>query len=201
MTRPVRHRLSALEATQIEATEFTATNVDFTGNVDVAGTFESGGAATFGDDVDVVGDGSFGGDLEATGDLSAATIALANMGVLQVAEVDIGAAQLGGAETDTDFAFPATGAILVAAWLKVTDTASGTIDVGTQGTSNDPDGILDGVSTAAAGYVGQVPSAKGALIGCFITGNDPVSVTASGDLSAGAAKLYIAYIELPVIPE
>jgi hypothetical protein len=118
---------------------------------------------------------------------------------VRVAEISLGAAELGGAETNTSFTFPANGAIVTAAWIKVTDAESGTIDVGTQGTSNDPDGLLDGVSVATLGYVGQVPAAKGALLGCFVTGADPVSVTSSGDLNSCAATLYIQYIELPAV--
>ena len=116
----------------------------------------------------------------------------------KVAVVSLGAAELGGSETNTSFSFPASGAIFLDAWLNVTDAeAGGTVDVGTQGTSNDPDGILDGASLAALGYVGQVAGAIGALRGRFITGADPVSVTSSGDLNSCTATLYISYIELP----
>lgn len=118
---------------------------------------------------------------------------------MKVAEISLGAAELGGSETNTSFVAPANGMILVAAWIKVTDAESGTIDVGTQGTSNDPDGILDGVSVATLGYVGQVPAAKGALLGCFIPADDPVSVTSSGDLNSCEATLYLQYIELPAV--
>ena len=113
----------------------------------------------------------------------------------KVAAVSLGATELGGTETDTSFTFPANGAIFLDAWLDVTDAETGTIDVGTQGTSNDPDGILDGVSVAATGYVGQTANV-GALRGKFITGADPVSVTASGDLNSCEATLYIRYLEL-----
>lgn len=114
----------------------------------------------------------------------------------RIAAVSLGAAELSGSETDTSFSFPANGAIFLDAWLNVTDAESGTVDVGTQGTSNDPDGILDGASVATLGYVGQVGGAVGALRGRFITGSDPVSVTASGDLNSCAATLYIRYLEL-----
>jgi len=119
-------------------------------------------------------------------------------GEIVVSEVLLGAAELGGSETNTSFTFPASGAIFLNAWLNVTDNeAGGTVDVGTQGTSNDPDGLLDGVSVATTGYVGPVSTVG--LTGKFITGSDPVSVTSSGDLNSCSAKLYIAYIELPAL--
>lgn len=121
---------------------------------------------------------------------------VAQGGTWRIAAISLGADELGGSETNTSFSFPANGAILLDAWLNVTDAQSGTVDVGTQGTSNDPDGILDGVSLAATGYVGQT-SNEGALRGRFIAGNDPVSVTSSGDLNSCEATLYISYIELP----
>ena len=79
----------------------------------------------------------------------------------------------------------------------VTDAESATVDVGTQGTSNDPDGIMDGVSTAATGYIGDVLTP--ALTGKFMTGSDPVSVTASGDLDSCTITLYVRYLELPAL--
>lgn len=112
----------------------------------------------------------------------------------KVAQVSLGAAELGGSEANTSFTFPAAGAIFLSAWLDVTDAESGTVDIGTQGTSNDPDGILDGVSVAALGYVGAVTTP--ALTGKFMTGADPVSVTSSGDLNSCSATLYIRYLEL-----
>jgi hypothetical protein len=74
-------------------------------------------------------------------------------GVRKIARVSFGAAELGGSETNTSFTFPANGAILLGAWIKVLDGESGTMDVGTQGTSNDPDGILDGIDLTNTGYV------------------------------------------------
>jgi hypothetical protein len=112
----------------------------------------------------------------------------------KVAQVSLGAAELGGSETNTSFTFPAAGAIFLSAWLDVTDAESGTVDIGTQGTSNDPDGILDGVSVASLGYVGAVTTP--ALTGKLMTGADPVSVTSSGDLNSCSATLYIRYLEL-----
>ena len=137
------------------------------------------------------------GSITATGGVSAASFGITDAATWKVAEISLAAAELGGSETNTSFTFPANGAILLDAWIKVTDAESGTIDVGTQGTSNDPDGILDGVSVATLGYVGQVGAAKGLLLNQFIAGGDPVSVTSSGDLNSCAATLYISYLELP----
>jgi hypothetical protein len=134
---------------------------------------------------------------EVDGNLAVTSISVNGLGTWKIAAISLGVAELGGSETNTSFTFPATGAIFLDAWIKVTDAESGTIDVGTQGTSNDPDGILDGVSVATLGYVGQVAGAKGLLLNTFITGADPVSVTSSGDLNSCAATLYISYIELP----
>lgn len=112
----------------------------------------------------------------------------------KVAAVSLGAAELGGSETNTSFSFPENGAILLNAWLNITDGESGTVDVGTQGTSNDPNGIMEAAVTTNAGYA---PTVAGALLGKFITGGDPVSVTSSGDLNSCAGVLYIRYLELP----
>ena len=119
------------------------------------------------------------------------------LGAVKTAEVEFGAAELGGTETNSSFTFPANGAIFLRAWLRVDDAESGTVDIGTQGTSNDPDGILDGVSLASTGYVGPVSTVG--LTGKFITGSDPVSFTSSGDLNSCSGVLFIQYIELDVI--
>jgi hypothetical protein len=114
----------------------------------------------------------------------------------KVAAVSLGAAELGGSETNTSFSFPANGAILLNAWLKITDGEAGTVDVGTQGTSNDPNGIMEAAVTTNLGYA---PTVAGALLGKFITGGDPVSVTSSGDLNSCSGILYIRYLELPAL--
>lgn len=79
------------------------------------------------------------------------------VGAIKVAKIAFGAAELGGSETNTSFTYPASGALQLYAWIEVTDAESGTMDVGTQGTSNDPDGILDGISLASTGVI--VPDA------------------------------------------
>lgn len=74
-------------------------------------------------------------------------------GIRRVAKIAFGATELGGTETNTSFTFPASGAVALAAWIYVSDSESGTMDVGTQGTSNDPDGLLDGISLSSTGWV------------------------------------------------
>lgn len=118
---------------------------------------------------------------------------LNGLAIEKVAVIYLTAAELGGSETNTSFSFPANGAILLNAWMNITDGESGTVDVGTQGTSNDPNGIMEAAVTTNAGYA---PTVAGALLGKFITGSDPVSVTSSGDLNSCEATLYIRYLEL-----
>jgi hypothetical protein len=71
---------------------------------------------------------------------------------LDIEEVAFGATELTGSEVNTSFTFTA-GTILLYAFINVADGESGTMDVGTQGTSNDPDGILDGITLTNTGVV------------------------------------------------
>ncbi len=113
--------------------------------------------------------------------------------LVKIDAVLLTATELGGSETATSFTFPA-GAIFLNAWIDVTDAeAAATVDVGTADTSNDPDGMLDGVSLATLGYIGPVT-----IVGLSdeqVSG-DSVTVTASGDLDSCEATLYIRYLEL-----
>lgn len=104
-------------------------------------------------------------------------IAGSDVGAVCVAKVAFGATELGGVETNTSFSFPANGAILLDAFIYVADGESGTIDVGTQGTSNDPDGILDGISVTSTGYVFPTVTLTTGLNGQYI------SATTHGALS------------------
>lgn len=152
-------------------------------------TLDASGVTTLGDDLSV------DGDAVATGTVEGTALALTGQATIKVATILLTAAELGGGETNTSFSFPANGAILLNAWLDVTDAeAAATVDVGTQGTSNDPNGIMEAADLSTLGYA---PTVAGALLGKFITGSDPVSVTASGDLNSCTATLYIYYIELP----
>jgi hypothetical protein len=147
---------------------------------------------------EVINEGAFTADTKKVINDNFTELYLDGTALEKVAVISLGAAQLGGTETNTSFTFPANGAIFLNAWLKVTDAeAGGTVDVGTQGTSNDPDGILDGVSLATLGYVG--PVATVGLTNKFITGGDPLSVTSSGDLNSCSATLYVRYFELPAV--
>ncbi len=137
------------------------------------------------------------GSLAVMGNAEAASFEIASKGTWKIATVSLTAAHLGGTETATGFTFPAAGAIVLGAWLQVTDAESGTVDIGTEDTSNDPDGLLDGASVATLGYVGS-PTTP-ALTGKFVAGGDSVTVTASGDLNSCAATLFISYFELPTI--
>ncbi len=83
--------------------------------------------------------------------------------------VAFGAAELGGSETNTSFVFPAGGAILHNAYIYVGDGESGTMDVGTQGTSNDPDGILDGITLTSTGWVFPTMTLTTGLNGQYIS--------------------------------
>lgn len=92
-------------------------------------------------------------DASAT-EINAVADVSAGGGVRKISKIAFGATELGGSETNTSFTAPTNGMILLNAWIYVSDAeAGGTMDVGTQGTSNDPDGILDGISLATTGFV------------------------------------------------
>lgn len=92
-----------------------------------------------------------------------------NAGQHCLKRVAFGATELGGSETNTSFTFPAGGAILRGAWIYVADGESGTMDVGTQGTSNDPDGILDGITLTNTGWVFPTVTLTTGLNGQYIS--------------------------------
>lgn len=64
------------------------------------------------------------------------------------------ATYLTGSEVNTPFTFP-TKAIALGSWIDVITGhgSTATMDVGTGGTSNDPDGLLDGVDIETAGVI------------------------------------------------
>lgn len=106
-----------------------------------------------------------------------------------------------------------SGCVLEDVYIYVdTEDAGITIDIGTQGTSNDPDGFLDGVSLATAGLVkgtllssGQTrglllavdESGGGVLVpeGCTSAGGDAVSYTASAG-STARFSIFFVYTKL-----
>lgn len=117
----------------------------------------------------------------------------------------------GTGETETGFTLP-TNAIVKDVMLNVITLDAGeTVDVGTMGTSNDPDGYLDGVSIAALGLVRGSLDDGSVTLGVLLfeiteavtaaarnvditAGGDPISFTAS---AAGAVfDIIISYVEV-----
>lgn len=95
--------------------------------------------------------------LTVTGLLTAAAgLTLGSAWKLKVEEIAFGATELGGSETNTSFTFTAN-TIVLYAFINVADGESGTMDVGTQGTSNDPDGLLDGITLTNTGIIVPAP--------------------------------------------
>ena len=117
------------------------------------------------------------------------------------------------AELQTGFTFPAN-VIVHDVYLFVhTVDATETVDVGTQGTSNDPDGLLDGASLATVGLVkGSLATggqARGALLrvdesgtGILVpeasvaVGGDPVSITTSAGTDTAVFDVIIDFTEV-----
>jgi hypothetical protein len=116
-------------------------------------------------------------------------------------------------ETDTGFTLPAS-AIVKDVYLNViTVDATETVDVGTAGTSNDPNGFLVTASLATAGLVkGSLLDGAitlGALLNeiteavtaaartvCIIAGGDPVSYTCSAGSDTAVFDIIIEYVEV-----
>ena len=116
------------------------------------------------------------------------------------------------AERTTAFTFPDT-AICHSVYLNViTVDATETVDVGTEGTSNDPDGFLDGVSLATAGLVKGTLASAGQTLGALLrvdesgggilvpeasiaVGGDPVSFTCSAGTDTAVFDIIIEYTE------
>lgn len=116
-------------------------------------------------------------------------------------------------ERTTSFTFPAK-CIVHDVYLNViTVDATETVDVGTEGTSNDPDGFLVGASLANTGLVkgtmldGAVT--RGALLytiseattaaspePCITAGSDPVSFTCSSGTDTAVFDIIIDYTEV-----
>ena len=118
-------------------------------------------------------------------------------------------------ETQTEFTFPTTAVVLDAYINVITVDATETVDVGTQGTSNDPNGLLAAVSLATAGIVkGSLADGAitlGALLyeetgtgadvayaktNCITAGGDPVSYTCSAGSDTAVFDIIIVYYEV-----
>ena len=116
-------------------------------------------------------------------------------------------------ETQTGFTLP-TNAIVRDVMINViTVDATETVDVGTQGTSNDPDGYLDAVSLATAGLVRGSLADGAVTLGVLLfeiteattaaarnvditAGGDPVSYTCSAGSDTAVFDIIIEYTEV-----
>lgn len=92
----------------------------------------------------------------------------------RVVEIKINADVADGNETETGWSVPASHVVLDCLIRVDTEDSGITVDVGTGGTSNDPDGFLDGVSLATAGLV------KGTLLSSGQTQGALLRVDESG---------------------
>lgn len=116
-------------------------------------------------------------------------------------------------ETQTGFTLP-TNAIVKNVFLNViTVDATETVDVGTQGTSNDPDGYLAAASLATAGLVRGSLADGAVTLGALLfeiteattaaarndditAGGDPVSYTCSAGSDTAVFDIIIEYVEV-----
>jgi len=118
-------------------------------------------------------------------------------------------------ETQTNFTLPDTAIVNDVMINVITVDATETVDVGTQGTSNDPNGYLAGVSLATAGLV-KGSLADGAItLGALLyeetgtgvdvayartknitAGGDPVSYTCSAGSDTAVFDIIIQYDEV-----
>lgn len=118
-------------------------------------------------------------------------------------------------ETQTGFTLPAN-AIVKDIFLNViTVDATETVDVGTQGTSDDPDGYLDAASLATAGLVKGILADGAITLGVLLfeetgtgadvanartvditAGGDPISYTCSAGSDTAVFDIIIEYVEV-----
>ncbi len=116
-------------------------------------------------------------------------------------------------ETETGFTLPAN-AIVKDVWLNViTVDATETVDVGTTGTSNDPDGFLDAASLATEGLVyGSLADSavtRGVLLfeiteattaaarmPDITAGGDTISYTCSAGSDTAVFDIIVEYVEV-----
>lgn len=119
------------------------------------------------------------------------------------------------AETDTNFTLPDSAIVNDVMINVITVDATETVDVGTAGTSNDPNGYLAAVSLATAGLV-KGDLADGAItLGALLfeetgtgadvanartrditAGGDPVSYTCSAGSDTAVFDIIIEYVEV-----
>jgi len=118
-------------------------------------------------------------------------------------------------ETDTNFTLPDSAIVKDVMLNVITVDATETVDVGTAGTSNDPNGFLAAVSLATAGLV-KGDLADGAItLGALLleetgtgadvayartkditAGGDPVSYTCSAGSDTAVFDIIIEYVEV-----
>ena len=116
-------------------------------------------------------------------------------------------------ETETNFTLPDS-AIVNDVFLNViTVDATETVDVGTMGTSNDPDGYLAAVSLATAGVVRGSLADGAVTLGALLfeiteattaaarardvtAGGDPISYTCSAGSDTAVFDIVIEYVEV-----
>jgi len=119
------------------------------------------------------------------------------------------------AETDTNFTLPDSAIVTDVMLNVIAIDATETVDVGTAGTSNDPDGFLDGVALGVLGLV-KGSLADGAItLGALLleetgtgadvayartkditAGGDPVSYTCSAGSDTAVFDIIIEYVEV-----
>lgn len=116
-------------------------------------------------------------------------------------------------ETETSFTLPASAVVTDVFLNVITVDATETVDVGTTGTSNDPNGFLAGASLATAGLVyGSLADGavtRGALLfeiteattaaarrPCITAGGDTVSYTCSAGSDTAVFDIIIEYKEV-----
>jgi len=116
-------------------------------------------------------------------------------------------------ETQTGFTLPASAIVHDVMLNVITVDATETVDVGTQGTSNDPDGYLDAVSLAVAGLVRGSLADGAVTLGALLfeiteattaaarnpditAGGDPISYTCSAGSDTAVFDIIVIYDEV-----
>lgn len=98
-------------------------------------------------------------------------------------------------ETPSGFTVPLNAMVLPNAALNmVTVDATETIDVGTEGTSNDPNGFLAALSVAAAGMIKGTLLGAGATLGALLSVDESAGdLVPEGNVTAGATADSISW--------
>ncbi len=116
-------------------------------------------------------------------------------------------------ETQTNFTLPDSAIVKNVFINVITVDATETVDVGTMGTSDDPDGYLDAVSLATAGIVRGSLADSAVTLGVLLfeiteattaaarnddvtAGGDPISYTCSAGSDTAVFDIIIEYVEV-----